>query len=387
MSRQLALIDFAIGSLRRRLGKSVALVVGLAFVVALFGSALAMTDALHAEHARAASALPDLTIQRLIAGRPALIDETLAGRVAALPAVRRVEPRVWGYVYFLALEANVTVAGVGRPSALAAAMQAGRPPRADGEVAVGSELARGLGLRVGDELALPVDGEIVLSRVVGLFGDASAIRSADLVVTTPAHARALLGVPPGYATDFAVSLTTMDAAEVITEHVGAIVPGARVLDRRLLERTYELTYDGRGGLLAFLLLPALAAFLLLSWERLTSLGDAERREIGVLKAIGWSTGDVLAARAWESVLIGVTGASLGAAAAYVNVFVLGAPGLYDALLGWSTLYPPLELAPSLEPDALAALLGAVVVPFVAVGLVPAWRAAMIDPDRAMRGEP
>lgn len=381
MKRQLALIDFALGGLRRRLGKSLALTLGLAFVVALFGAALLLTDALRAEYARGTGGMPDLTVQRLVAGRPALIDVAVADELAALPAVRRVEPRVWGYYFFVALEANVTVVGATEARTLAD----GRLPAADGEVAVGASIADLLGLRVGDEIGIPVEGEVRFSDVVGVFGEDAAIRTADLIVATPSHARRLLGMPEGSATDLAIDLTTQDEAGVLTERIGALVPGARVLDARLLERTYELTFDTRGGLLALLLLPALAAFLLLAWERLTGLGPGERREIGVLKAVGWGTADVLAARMWESAIVATFGATLGAVLAYAYVFWLDAPGLLDALLGWSALRPPMRLVPAFDPVQGFALVAAVVIPFVAISVVPAWRAAMIDPDQAMRG--
>lgn len=385
MRRQIALLDFAMGSLRRRRGKSVALVLGLAFVLGLFTSALLLTDALRAEYERYAEAMPDLTVQRLVAGRPALIDADTAEALRDIPAVRGVEPRVWGYYFFLALEANVTIVGAEAGDVHDAALADGRWPREDGEVAIGLALGDLLGLRVGDELGLPIDGQVRFSEVVGTFGTQSALRTADLIVATPTHARTLLGVPEGMATDLTVDLTTMDEASVVTERIGERVAGARVLDRRLLRRTYELTFDTRGGLLAALLVPALAAFLLLAWERLTGLGDAERREIGVLKAVGWSTADVLAARMWESAAISVAGATLGLVGAYAYVFAAGAPGLADGLLGWSAIHPPMDLAPTIDAVQALSLLGAVVVPFVAVSVVPAWRAAMIDPDRAMRG--
>jgi ABC-type lipoprotein release transport system permease subunit len=385
MRKQLALLDFAMGSLARRRGKSLALVCGLAFVVALFSSALMLTDALRREYELTADQMPDLTVQRLMAGRPALIDLALASEVDDIPAVRSVRPRVWGYYYFRAIEANVTIFGAEPRGDLDVALERGRLPRREGEVAIGSALSQSLGLRVGDEIGIPQGGEIVFSRVVGTFGDASALRSADLIVAMPDHARVLLGVPAGMATDLAVDLTTQDEAGVVSEHIGERIEGARVLDRRLLRRTYELTFDARGGLLAALLVPALAAFLLLAWERLTGLGDAERREIGALKAIGWGTADVLSARTWESLAIATAGAVLGLASAYLYVFAFGAPGLADALLGWSALHPPFELAPAIDATQVFSLLAAVVVPFVAVSIVPAWRAAILDPDRALRG--
>jgi len=386
MRRQLALIHFALGGLQRRASKSVALVLGLTLVVGLFGSTLLLTDALRREYELLADRMPDLTVQRLVAGRPSLIPEATALMIDDIPTVRDVEARVWGYYFFTAIESNVTILGTERDGeSLDVAVEDGRLPRAGNEVAIGNGLADLLGLRVGDEMGIPLGTEVVFSEVVGVFGDDSSIRSADLIVARPAHARVLLGMAEGWATDLAIDLTTQDEAAVVAEHIAERMEGARVLDRRLLRRTYELTFDTRGGLMALLLVPALAAFLLLAWERLSGLGDAEQREIGVLKAVGWATSDVLLARIWESVVIATLGAVSGLGLAYVYVFFLGAPGLSDALLGWSNLRPAMQLAPAIDPLQAFSLLGAVIVPFVAVSVVPAWRAAMIDPDRAMRG--
>ena len=134
-----------------------------------------------------------------------------------------------------------------------------------------------------------------------------------------------------------------------------------------------------------MLLPALAALLLLAWDRLTGLSEAERREIGVLKAIGWEVSEVLTARLWESLLVALGGATLGVLGAYAYVFLAQAPGLAGALYGWSALYPPLRLTPQVDAAQALALIVGVALPFVAVGLVPAWRAATLDPDHALRG--
>lgn len=133
------------------------------------------------------------------------------------------------------------------------------------------------------------------------------------------------------------------------------------------------------------MLPALLAFLLLAWDRLTGLSEGERREIGVLKAIGWSTQDVLYARMLESGWVAFLGSTLGVVLGYIHAFVLGAPGISDALFGWSALHADLDLQPAVDGAQLLAIIGSVVIPFIAVSVAPAWRAAMLDPDRLLRG--
>jgi ABC-type lipoprotein release transport system permease subunit len=197
-------------------------------------------------------------------------------------------------------------------------------------------------------------------------------------------ARALLGMPPDRATDLAVDVFPPEESGVVSAAIVGALHGARVVDRESLGRSFELTFDARAGLLSATLLPALLALLLLAWERLTGLSDEERREIGVLKAVGWTTSDVLSARLTEAGLVALAGSGLGLGLAYVHAFVLGAPLLAPALFGWSNLRPALVLVPASDPVELVMLVGAIVVPFAGISIVPAWRAANVDPDRLLR---
>ena len=391
MKRHRALLRFALGSLARRAGRNGAIGVALLFVSSMIMSVLFIADSLRHEVELGIDVAPDLTLQRLVGGRPATIPAATAANIEALPGVRAVYPRVWGYVFLEALGGNMTVVGRHHGTSLPHALvddvarranQPAEPPQAQ----VGSALARLLGVRPGDRMVLPrFDGEMMLIEATDIFEAPSALHTADLLVVTPHVARDLLGVPANEATDIAVELTTPDEASVVAARLANTIPGARVLDRRSLKRTYELTFDGRAGLITALMLPAIAALLLLVWQRLSGIGTTERAEIGVLKSVGWSTADVLAVRAWESLIVSFFASGGAFVLAYLFVFAAGAPGLRGALLGWSTIYPAFNLTPQVDIAQAASLLGLVIVPFVAVSVVPAWRAATLDPTQAMRG--
>jgi ABC-type lipoprotein release transport system permease subunit len=225
-----------------------------------------------------------------------------------------------------------------------------------------------------------------LLRIVGRFRAETAIRTADVVLVTDRDARRILGVPGGGATDFAVWLANENEADAVTARIAELSgTRLRVIERERQRRAYGLTFDTRGGLLAIALLPTLAALLLLAWERLTGLGADERREIAILKAVGWETRDVLMTRLWESSILALLGSVLGVVLAYAYVFPLGAPGLRDALFGWSLLYPTIDLVPATDPAELVAFVAIVVIPFVAIGIVPAWRASIVDLEDVVRG--
>lgn len=386
MSR--ALFAYALGAMARRSGRNIAIAVGLAVVVLAFATVLFTSEGLRAMSQRYAREAPSLTVERLVAGRASLVDVADAARIASIPGVQSATPRVWGYLYLAALEANVTIVSSHGAGALASA---GADELADDETILGSDVAHSLGLRRGDRVAMTVaestQGEVPIPRVLhvrSVLEPRSALLAGDLVLVNDATARALLDVPADRATDLAVDVFPPEESGVVAAAIVDTLHGARVIDRESLGRSFELTFDARAGLLAATLVPALLALLLLAWERLTGLSDEERREIGVLKAIGWTTSDVLWARLSEAAMVAVFGSALGLLLAYIHAFVLGAPLLAPALFGWSNMRPALVIAPATDPMELVMLFAAVVVPFAGISVVPAWRAANVDPDRLLR---
>lgn len=372
LARSRTLVAHAAGALARRAPRNAAIVFGLAFAVGLFASALFVVESLRAVHRRASHEAPSLVVSQLEGGRPALIAPSEGEQLRDLLGVRSVTPRVWGYVFLGALEGNVVVFGEAREHGSREA------------VTVGPGVARLLGLRVGDRLALSTPSHQAVYRVAEILPASTALVSYDAVIVDVREAHLLLGIPEDRATDLAIEVFPPEEIGAVAEAIGQARPTSRVVAQADLARLYELTFDARGGVLGALLLPALAALLLLAWERFSGLSAEERREIGVLKAVGWATEDVLAVRMIEAGLVALFGTVLGVLVAYVHVYVFDAALLSRVIFGWSNLRTPLALAPATDVGTLVALVATVVVPFTAVSAFPAWRAASIDPDRALR---
>ena len=384
-----SLLAFALGALGRRKARSFALGGGLAFAVALVAAVLFVTESLRAEAERAHAAHPDAVVQRLVGGRPSTIGVEARRAVEEIPSVRKVTPRVWGYVFLPALQGNVTIVGTppGAPSISVAngVLEKGRDvtPGAH-EMIAGVELAHFLGMIPGDELALPAATPAPPLKLVGMFRSSLDLYTSDVILCDEADARVLLGVPEGEATDLAVELANPLEARVVASTIVDRIPGARVVERDLLARVYHLAYGRRAGFVLGAAIPAILALLVLAWDRASGIGPDERKEIAVLKAVGWSTADVLWAKLFESMLVGAAATASGLLLAYAWVFWLGAPGLRPALVGWSVLYPRAALTPAVDLAQLLGISLAVLGPFVLLSIVPAWRAASSDPLETMR---
>jgi putative ABC transport system permease protein len=108
-----------------------------------------------------------------------------------------------------------------------------------------------------------------------------------------------------------------------------------------------------------------------------------RAEIGVRLALGARRRDVLRQFLWEGVAIVALGGALGVALGLGGALFLGS----DAFRG--RIPPALrDLVPIPEPSAAVVLLAvsAMAVVALAAGLVPAWRAARVDPAETLRVE-
>jgi ABC-type lipoprotein release transport system permease subunit len=170
----------------------------------------------------------------------------------------------------------------------------------------------------------------------------------------------------------------------VAEKVMKLLPDARAITKAELLRTYESVFDWRSGLIVVVLAAAVLAFAVVAWDKAAGLSAEERREIGILKALGWETADVLMVKLWEGAVVSLVAFAVGVLAAYLHVF-LGSAALFASVLkGWSTLSPDFRLTPDVSPLQLATLFFLTVVPYTVATVVPAWRAATADPDGVLR---
>jgi ABC-type lipoprotein release transport system permease subunit len=167
--------------------------------------------------------------------------------------------------------------------------------------------------------------------------------------------------------------------------MGEVIPGTRAVIKEQIVRSYETVFGWRSGLVFTSLLGTLLAFAILSWDKATGLSAEERKEIGILKALGWETNDILEMKFWEGMVISVTSFLIGIILAYLHIFILGSFLLVPAIVGWSVLYPPFNLTPYLDIGQIFLILFITVVPYTAATIIPTWKASSIDPDEVIRG--
>jgi ABC-type lipoprotein release transport system permease subunit len=375
--RRRHLLDFAVRSLLRRPMRNIGLVAVYGLVVFLVGSVMLWGSAVRREAAAILASGPEITAQAMVMGRHDLSGDADVALLKGLRGVRRVAPRLWGYLWDSAGAANYTlmVPTAGAPDLAVA----------KGEVIVGEGVARARRLAPGKMLFLvSPSGRFLKTRVRAVLPAESALVSADLVLVEESDFRAFFELPAGVWTDVALTVTNPSEVTTVAGKAALKLPHHRFVTRSDMSRSAEALFSWREGLTLALLAGALVAFAILAFDRASGLSAEERREIGILKAIGWETGDVIALKLFEGALVSISAFLLGVLAAWAHVFLFSA-GLFEPVLkGWATLYPHFPLSPQIDALEIATLGMLTVVPFMAAILVPVWRTASADPDAVMR---
>jgi ABC-type lipoprotein release transport system permease subunit len=287
--------------------------------------------------------------------------------------VMGVKPRLWGYYFYPSVKANYTVMvpdGFGHK---------------EGNIMIGNGIARTQGINKGDTMWFTKsDGSAMNFAVAGVLPAESEIVSSDVILMGEGDFRQLFGIPDGYATDLTLAIRNPRELTTIAGKVVEILPGTRPIIRDEILRTYEAIFSWREGIMIAVFFGALLAFVILAWDKASGLSAEEKREIGILKAIGWETSDVILVRFWEGAVLSLSAFAAGILLAYAHVFFSSVLLFGPVLKGWSVLYPKYHLTPFVSGYQVTTLFLLTVVPYTVATIVPSWRAAIIDPDSQVR---
>lgn len=373
LSRHRNILDFALSSLMRRKAKNAALFLVYTLVIAVIASLIFFIHALKREAALVLKEAPDMVVQRMLAGRHDLIPLQYAAKIRTIRGVSAVVPRRWGYYYDPVFKANYTL------------LVADDQPVAPGTIVIGNGVARNQRIKQGDLMTLhSYQGVPLFLTVETILSPESELVSSDLILMAADDFQSMFQLPRGVATDLAVSVANPRELVTVANKIAAAFPDTRPILKSELLRTYDSLFDWRGGMIVVMLSVAVLSFIIFAWDKASGLSAEERKEIGILKSIGWETADVLLLKFWEGSAISLSAFLCGIILAYLHIFFASAALFAPALKGWAVLYPQFRLIPAINLYQLAVLFTLTVLPYTAATIIPAWLAATVDPDAAMR---
>ena len=314
-----------------------------------------------------------MIIQRTVAGRSDPIPIRYVEGIKKIRGVSSVRGRLWGYYYDPIVGANYTLI-VPEDSKVG-----------PGNIAIGEGVSRTRLSFKGDVMDFRAyDGSIINLEIKNIISSESELISSDLILVSEDGFRRLFGGSGDYATDITLQIKNQKEIPTIALKIAEQFPDTRIILREEILRTYDTVFNWRGGMMIVILSGALLAFIIFAWDKASGLSLEERKEIGILKAIGWETSDVIVMKFWEGMVISLSSFLAGVALAYLHVFFTSSVLFEPALKGWGILYPNFKLIPFIDFSQVATLFFLTVVPHTVATIIPSWRAATVDPDSVMR---
>jgi len=389
--KHINLLGYAISSIFTYRIRTVAIVSSLTVAIMVLGSVVFVSDGLEREAELSATFAPDITVQYLQAGRQILIPMSCARTIAAQSVGVKAVPRVWGYVYHqnrIYTLMGIDPEGMLIPEEIRFAILSGRfLQQNDKEAAViGYFFAQKFGVKVDDILTL-YDQSMKPHNfsIVGIFSTEVRLYTADLIIIPIQDAREFFEISQDYATDLCVYVDDAGQTRYVAQRIIEEIPNARVLTREILKEALVTAYGARSGFISIIWYIILIAVVLVAWNHASALSAETKREVGILKALGFSTSDILEVRLMEALVLGLLSASLGVFLGLIYDVYLGAPIIRDFMLGWAMVYPEFPLPVYTGFSTIVTLYAIAVFPLLVGCVFPAWNSAITEPDAAMRG--
>ncbi len=255
-----------------------------------------------------------------------------------------------------------------------ATIDEGRWPADVSEVALSADGLAQLGLSVGDSVLVEGDGE--QATIVGRTTDPKAWFGVTGYVDGPAE-DAYAGGPWVLSTDGDPAALLPAIRDALPEPMPGEPLDVSTGDDARTALLNDLTgeFDVFRTLLLGFAGVALVVGVITISNTFTILVAQRRRQIGLLRAVGASTGQVRGRLLWEAVLLGLIGSLLGVG---MGIAVAAAGATITGSLYWGLVLRPGELLAALGVGVLATLLSVV---------GPSFTATRVSPIEALQAVP
>jgi lipoprotein-releasing system permease protein len=268
------------------------------------------------------------------------------------------------------------------------------------EIVIGRDLALRLGLRVGDtvlvyspqnfvsqdELRLPEE-----LTVSGIFEVGMWEFDAGYVLTSLETARSIYNVEQGVHSIQVMTADPMDAPRVARDIRTALGPFFEARTWIDLNRQLFTALQTEKNMMFFLLIfiTIVAAFGITN--TLITLAVQKTHEIGLMKALGFSSRRIMGIFLWIGAVQGVIGTACGVglgllALRYRNELLNFISAQFRVDLLPKELYQLSQIPAHTTTSDVVTVCATVLVICTLAGLVPAWRAAKLEPVEALRNE-
>lgn len=385
----LYIIEYAINSLLRQKYKTIFIFFIFSILVFLLSSLFFITNSIKHELNSTVDSLPEITIQKIKAGRLIETDINVVDEVLQIAGVESAVSRVWGYYYFENAGVNFALVGIDEYelhykeslSRVAELLDFSKS-----SMIVGEGVKRVMQKSYYKEYFnfIKPDGTLKRLDIGGIFKGDTELESNDVIVMSKESVREIFDIDKAKATDIVAKVANPDEIATIASKIKLLYPDARVITKDDLKISYQNIFDYKSGVFLALFIVAIFTFFMIIYDKASGLSSEQKREIGVLKALGWRVDDVLKERFYEGFILSFFAYMTGTISALFFVYILKAPLMQNIFTGYSQLKTSFTLTYVFDIQTMALIFFLSVPIYIAATIIPSWRSATLEADEVMR---
>ncbi|MGC8768845.1 ABC transporter permease [Calditerrivibrio sp.] len=332
--------------------------------------------------------LPDIVIQRVIGGRQQYIPMDYIDKIVSIPGIKSILPRVWGYYYFDYSRVNFSIVGIDplEPFYKKSLEENIKHIKTDDLIKRDDWMILGNGVRrlfseigyVDYAYFKKPNGEYIKLLRFDYLTQESAIFTNDIILISQNTARKLLGMDDDYVSDIVVNVYNKNEVVTIAAKIRDILKDARTVTKKDILNSYQNVFNYKFGFFITLFGVLVFTMMVIVIDKLGGLSETEKLEIGVLKATGWTTSDVLRLKFYESSFLVLQAFIIGVLLAVIYVYILKAPIMMNIFSGYASLKTEYQLIFAVDFKTLFLIFIAIVPFYIAAIIIPTYRIATLD---------
>jgi len=372
--------------------KHLAVVLLSLVVIFLLSSVLFISSSLRYSLFETLEAQPDFVVTKLKAGEPSTTPIDWSDELLEIYGVSKITPRVYGRYFFKSKDKSFLIVGVDFLEEQSHKGIENLISKTDIKSFLsGNNMIVGEGVKKFLEenyykdsyQFLTPKGEFKKVDIISTLTTKTNLISNDMMIMPQELAQEILGYSQDEVTDIAFNVINPDEWQNINNKVLELHYDLRIISKDEIKKSYQNLYNYKGGLFLSLFIVLLLTFSLILYQRYNMVYSTERRNIGLLRAVGWSINDILKLKFLETISLVIISFVLGVALAYIYTFIFDAPLLKAIFLGAENLENGVAFRPVIEMGVLSSIFFIYAIPFIASVLIPVWRVAITDAKEAM----
>lgn len=383
------LIEYAMNSLLRQKGKNIFIMLVLTLLTTLLSSMFFIVNSMKYELNSTVDLLPQIVVENMKAGRHCDIETSKLEDILSITGVNNAYARVWGYYYFAKEEVYFTLVGIDEFETQYSHTYQKASEKLD---FTKPSMLMGRGVR---KLLyksyyknyfnfIKPNGEIYKVNIAGVFDAQTNLESNDVIIMSQESVRTIFDMDENLATDIVVSVANKNEIPTVALKLQELFPQAKVVTKEQLKVSYENIFNYKSGIFLALFIISIFTFFIIIYDKASGLSSQEKREVGILKALGWRVEDVLTERFYESFILSFFSYVVGVSLSLFYVYILQAPLLKDVFIGYSNLKPEFHLPFIIDIQALFIVFFLSVPIYIASIIIPSWKIATLDADEVIR---